>query len=420
MTAVLELTGTDQLKDSQGGKHAPGFDLSTFFSYGFRPFFLSACLFAAFAMTAWLAWIGLHAAAGTVREMTIAMAPHQWHAHEMLFGYSLAVIAGFFLTAVPSWTGSKPVSGLSLIILFAVWCLGRLAMGFSAYLPPLLVAAADLAFVPMLMSLVLRALLGRWSKRNFVFLPILTVLFAANLLTHMEFMDWGPGDVEVGNRLALDGIILLITILGGRVVPAFTTNALRRAGKEALPVSRKPLEILSIGSVAALLVAEIIQPGGTIAGSIAIIATLANALRFMGWRGHKTLGAPILWIIHLAYLWLIVGLAFKAAAHFDLILEATAIHVLTVGAVGSMTLGVMTRAALGHTGRVLRVSGPVTAAYILISLSAAVRVIVPPLMPEFYNEGMVFAGISWVLAFVIVSAIYWPVLTRPRIRVGEE
>lgn len=396
----------------------PGFSLEAFLSYGFRPFFLLSCLFAAISMFAWMAWIGLHAAGGAVRTMTIAMAPHQWHAHEMLFGYALGVIAGFFLTAVPSWTGSKPVSGRVLAALVLVWLAGRLAFWFSAHIPPMAVAVVDLAFVPMLLVLVLRALLNNWSKRNFVFLPILAAIFIANLLTHLEFTELWPGLMNMGNRLGLDAVIVLIVVLGGRVVPAFTTNALRKAGEEAFPVSRRPVEIASVGLVALLALVEIVQPLGPVAGGIALLAALANGVRFCGWRGHKTLGSPILWIIHLAYIWLVAGLAFKGAAHFQMLSEATALHVLTVGAIGSMTLGIMTRAGLGHTGRALRVSAPVVGAYLLVSLSAAVRVAVPPLMPQFYNEGMLVAGVAWMVAFAIVSIVYWPILTQPRQRAG--
>jgi len=396
------------------------FSLKAFLSYGFRPFFLLSCLFAALSMFAWLAWIGIHAAGGAVRSMTIAMAPHQWHAHEMLFGYALGVIAGFFLTAVPSWTGSKPVSGQVLGGLVTVWLLGRMAFLFSAYLPPLAVAAADLAFVPCLLALVLRALLNKWSKRNLIFLPILTAVFAANLMTHLDFTDLAPGFMETGTMLGLNAVVLLIVVLGGRVVPAFTTNALRRAGEERFPVSRTPVEMASILSMAFLVVAEITVPEGPIAGTLALFAAAANGVRLAGWRGHKVLDQPILWIIHLAYAWLVVGLAFKGAAHFELISQATALHVLTVGAVGSMTLGVMTRAGLGHTGRSLRVSPWVTTAYILISLSAAVRVAVPPLIPQYYNEGMLVAGVAWMLAYTFVTLVYWPILTRPWQRPGGE
>ena len=391
------------------------FSLEAFFSYGFRPFFLCALLFAALSMGAWLAWIGLHAMNGQVLRPTIAVAPHQWHAHEMLFGYTLAAIAGFFLTAVPNWTGAKPVSGTMLMALSGVWLLGRVAVWFSSYVPAIVVAVLDLAFIPMLLALVAKALMERWTPRNAIFIPILILFFAANAITHAEWLGWIAGKSSMAYRLALDTAILLITIIGGRVVPAFTTNALRKAGHEILPQSHKPLELLSILSVALLLVVEIVAPMSAVAGAVALIAAIANGVRLAGWCGLKTLREPIVWILHLAYLWLVAGLAFKAAGHFGMMSEATAIHALTVGAVGSMTLAIMTRASLGHTGRHLVVSAPITLAYILISLSSAVRVAIPMWWPSLYNEGMVAAGGLWMLAYIIVSVVFFPILTQPRI-----
>lgn len=208
----------------------------------------------------------------------------------------------------------------------------------------------------------------------------------------------------------------MIVILGGRVVPAFTTNALRRAGETLFPASRRLVEITAVLSVALLALVEIGDDVAAVAGPLVALAALVNAVSLAGGRSHKTLDQPILWIIHLAYARLVAGLAFKAMAHFDLLPEGTALHVLTVGAVGSMTLGIMTRAGLGHTGRALWVSAPVTAAFLLVSLADAVRVAVPAVAPQYYNEGMLAAGIAWILAFGMVSAVYWPILTTPRQR----
>jgi len=395
------------------------FSWEAFFSYGFRPFFLFACLFAALSMSAWMLWIGLHAANAQVLWPTIAMAPHAWHAHEMLYGYTLAAIAGFFLTAVPNWTDAKPVSGGALLVLSATWLAGRAAVWMSAHLPMELVAAVDLAFIPMLLVFVAKALLRRWAPRNFVFIPILTLLFVANALIHAEWLEWIDSGSDIAYGLALNTIVVLIAIIGGRVVPAFTTNALRRLGHEHLPVSRKPLEIAAVVSVIAVLIADLLVDlaglNGTVAVFIAGLAALAHALRLAGWRGHKTLSEPIVWVLHLGYAWLVIGLTLKAAAHFGLLGHAGAFHALTVGAVGTMTLAIMTRASLGHTGRALKVSGATTLAYVMISMSALLRITVPALIAEFYNEGMIAAGLLWVAAFATVSIVFWPVLTLPRI-----
>jgi uncharacterized protein involved in response to NO len=392
------------------------FSFEVFFSYGFRPFFLFGCLFAALSMAAWLAWIGIHAANGEILRPTIATAPHEWHAHEMLFGYTMAMIAGFFLTAVPNWTGAKPVSGPTLMVLVTAWVAGRLVVWFSAHLPAALVAAVDLAFIPLLLVLVTKSLMKRWAPRNFVFVPILSILFAANFVIHAEW----AGLLDDGGRAALgaavNAVVLLIVIVGGRVVPAFTTNALRNAGHKTLPVSRAPLDVASIVLVAALIPIEAFDAGSGLALGVAGTATLANAIRFLSWRGWATRGQPIVWVLHLAYAWVVVGLALKTAAFADLLSPTSALHALTVGAIGTMTLAVMSRASLGHTGRVLVAPGAVVLAYVLVNLSALVRVAVPILAPAYYNHGMIASGLLWLATYVLVSISYWPILTLPRPR----
>lgn len=389
--------------------------LEIFLSYGFRPFFLLAPLWSLVVMIALLSWMGLHQAGGEVLEMTIAMAPYVWHAHEMIFGFAVGIIAGFFLTAVPSWTGTKAVHGGTLGALVAVWAAGRLAMLFSASLPAWLVAVLDLAFLPALAVLVVGALIQGWSKRNFVFLPILALLFVANLLSHLEFLGIYDDGVAMGHRLGIDAVILLISIIGGRVVPAFTTNALRQQGHEDLPVQRQPVNIAGIALVAALLIADLIEPESTVTGGIALAAALANALRLAGWRGLKTLNQPIVWVLHLGFAWLVAGLALKGLAQVtDVIVEATAIHALTAGAIGTMTLAIMSRAALGHTGRPLIVSRWTAFAYVAVGLAALTRVAVPPMFPALYGAGMLLSGGLWILAFATYLTVYWHVLTGPR------
>lgn len=384
-------------------------------SYGFRVFFLLAGLYAALSMAAWLLWIGLHAMNVQVLKPSIAMPVHLWHGHEMLFGYGLAVIAGFLLTAVPSWTGRRPVAGGLLALLSGAWLAARLASWSSAHLPAALVAGLDLAFIAFLGGLVARALLAGWSPRNLVFLPVLACLLAANLLVHFEMLGLIEDGIAVGLTLALDAILVLIAVLGGRIVPAFTTNALRRTGVERLPRSYKPLEIAALASMVLLLLADLAWPGSKLTGAVAATAALCNGLRMIGWRSRLTLGQPILWILHLAYGWLVLGLLLKAVALLSGALsEITAIHALTVGAIGSMTLGVMSRAGLGHTGRPLVAPAPIVAAYGLVSLAALLRVAGPWLAPGFYNEVVMLAGLTWVAAFAIFSLVFWPILTRPR------
>ena len=391
--------------------------LQVLLSYGFRPFFLFAGAYAAIAAAAWLAVLHrLHTGAAPAFPHG-SLPPYLWHGHEMLFGYAGAAIAGFFLTAVPSWTGREPVRGLPLGALALVWLLGRIAMWSAAVLPLPLVAVLDLAFMPFLAVLVVRALSGGWSRRNAIFLPVFAALFAGNVLFHLDAAGIVPGLASRGLLLALDAVLFLIAVIGGRVVPAFTTNALRRAGEQRLPVSRPPVEAAALLSVAALAVADLLAPDGTTAGAIAAAAAVIHAVRLSGWRGHRTLGEPILWIIHLGYAWLVAGFALKALALLGGFLPATAAqHAFAIGAVGSMTLGVMSRAALGHTGRELRAGPPTVAAYLLVSAAALARIAGPALLPAHEPEALAAAAILWIAAFGLFTAVYFPILTRPRKR----
>lgn len=385
------------------------------FEYGFRPFFLGAGIYAAMAMLAWTVWIGAHLIPSLSVPVTIAMPVHQWHAHEMIFGYGLAVVAGFFLTSVPSWTGRRPVAGPLLAVLFGLWVAARLASWFSGWLPPLMVAIPELAFIGMLTILVAQALLSGWSHRNFVFLPVLAGLFVAALLSHMETLGLLPDTTRIGNILGLDTLLVLISVLGGRVVPAFTTNALRRDGVELLPRGADWRDGLAIVAVVAVLLADLVAYGSVASGWIAVVAGLAAAIRMAGWRTSRVLDSPILWILHLGYFWLAIGFLLKGAAiitgEFS---QITALHALTIGAIGSMTIGVMSRAALGHTGRVIKAPPLIVAAYVLISLAAILRLIGAAAGPALYDTAMLLSGGLWIATFLAFTLVFWPILTKPR------
>lgn len=390
-----------------------------FFSYGFRPFFLFAGAYAVIAVGGWTFVLhGIYEGGGPGRFPHGAIPPHLWHAHEMIFGYAGAVIAGFFLTAVPNWTEREPVRGPVLGGLAVAWLLGRAAMWSAAVLPPTAVALLDLLFAPFLGVLVIRALAGGWSKRNVIFLPVFAGLFAANVLFHLEATGAFAGQASRGLLLALDSILFLIAVIGGRVVPAFTTNALRRRGETALPVSRPPVEIAALLSIVALVLADLVAPDGLAVGAIAAVAALIHAVRLAGWRGEKTLADPLVWVLHLGYAWLVTGLGLKAWAILGGALPVTtAAHALTIGAVGTMTLAVMTRAALGHTGRSLKAPAPIVLAYGLVSASALARIVGPALWPEIH-EWIGASAILWLVAFALFTAVFAPILTRARVR-GE-
>ena len=382
---------------------------AAFLSYGFRPFFLFAGIYAVIGMAAWMAWFGFAYALST------DFPPLLWHAHEMLFGYATATLAGFLLTAAPSWTGAEPVRGVPLALLAGVWAAGRAAVWFSAFLPPVLVAAADLAFPALLFAFMVRTLTGGSARHN-VFLVALALLFAANGMVHWERLGLSDDTAAAGHLLAFDVFIVLIALIGGRVVPAFTRGVLAgKGGADPLP-PRPWLDGLAVFSVLAVLVADQLGPDQPAAGGLALAAAALNGLRLVRWQGWRVLDRPIVWILHLGYAWLVAGLAFKGLAQLsDAVDGATALHVLSVGAIGSMTLGIMTRAGLGHTGRALKVAPAITFAYLLLSAAAVVRVGGPMWMDEFRQAAMVTAGVGWCVAFTVFTWVYWPILTGPRV-----
>lgn len=395
------------MREPAGGTTVPPRRIALF-DYGFRPFFLMASLYAALAVPTWLLLM-----TGVVALPT-SLTAMAWHGHEMVFGFALAGIAGFYLTAVPNWTGAAPVRGVRLALLVALWLLARVAMWSSAVLPAGVVAAADLALLPVLAAFVAPALVAAKQPRNLVFLVIPIALETAILLVQLEPLGLADDTAWLGLMLGIDLALLLITIIGGRIVPTFTTNALRARGETRLPRSRPWLDRLAILSMVAMVAAELGDRAAWV-GAAALAAALFNGARLAGWRTARTLNNPLLWVMHLGYAWLVVGLALKAAAGLgDLVPASAALHALTVGAIGTMMMAVMSRATLGHTGRQL-VAHPLTvAAYGLVSLAAILR-IVGAVSPAFYLPLIEASGALWSLAFVLFLWIYAPVLILPRL-----
>lgn len=387
-------------------------------SAGFRIFFLLAGLAAIANGFAWLAWLGIHAFGGAVTKMSIGMAPHLWHGHEMIFGYAMAVVGGFFLTAVPNWTGTPPLHGRPLLLLAATWAIGRAAIWMSAFLPAWVVAVADLSFVPLLAYFAGLALRAKPAPRNLIVLGLLAFLFVGNVLFHLEGLEVASDLASTGLATGVLALTTLIGMIGGRVVPAFTRNALAaRNPAAALPISIKPIETASIVSLWLLLLARLFEAPDAALALIAGLGALANAARLALWRSQDTLHAPILWSLHLAYAWVPLGLAALCLAYAsNILVESAAMHALAIGAVGGMTLAVMTRAALGHSGRALLVAKPVAWAYALVSLAALLRVLGPILEPGQYMTWILGAGAAWTLAFLLYLFVYWPVLTKPSVQ----
>jgi uncharacterized protein involved in response to NO len=373
--------------------------------YGFRPFFLLAGIHAVLAIPLWLSFLS---GAGFAMP---ALAPLAWHAHEMLFGFVAAAVAGFLLTAVPSWTGQRGYAGMPLLALALLWISGRVVLTAPTGLTPFAVAVVDLAFLPALALTILPALRRSGNRRNLVFIGLLATLFASNLHFHLA----GAGKVEP-LMLAVNVVLLMVALVGGRILPAFTSSGLKRRGLD-VRIRRYPLiDNAALAATLAVVLIDLVLPRSIFAAAAAACAALLLALRMSRWQGHRGLKDPLIWVLHLAYLWLPVGLALKAAWLFGAAIPDTSwLHALTAGAFSTMILAVMSRASLGHTGRELSAPGPVVGAYYLIGLAAAVRVFGPMLPVGAGWSWMVASGTLWSLAFLLFCVVYAPILCSPRV-----
>jgi uncharacterized protein involved in response to NO len=375
--------------------------------YGFRPFFTLAGLYAVLAVPAWiLMWLGK-------LSLAPALAPIHWHAHEMLFGFAAAALGGFLLTAVPNWTGQGPIRGRALLVLTAAWLAGRVAMWFSGALDPVLVAVVDLTFLPLLAAFQAPGIVARSARRNGVFVVILLALFAANLAVHLEATGLVDG-ARWGIHLALGILVLAVTLVGGRIVPAFTQGGLKAQGIPAAITPLPRLDVAAIASVALMVVAEAAGAPGPIVGALAAVAALAALARLLRWHGHRTWRWSLLWVLQVGMAWLVAGLALKAAALFDLLPEVMALHALGAGAIGTMILAVMTRATLGHTGRELVAVPGSAVAYLAVAVGALLRVMAP-LAPDAAVGLTIGGGLLWSAGFAVFLWLYGGMLLGPRL-----
>jgi len=378
------------------------------FSYGFRPFFLAAGL-AAFILVPLWAW-SLAAPAA----LPVAWPPSLWHAHEMVFGFAAAAIAGFLLTAVPSWTGRKGFAGWPLVLLFALWLAARLVVAASGLLPRVLVAAVSLSFLPLLMGLLAWPLL-RERNRNTPLLFVLATLWVCQCAFH--WAAW-HSDFDASRQAvvtAINLVLVLVTVIGGRIVPSFTANALRLSGSKVLPRAANWLTPAAVTLMVGIVIVDVLRPGGALAGVVALAAAAVQAARISQWRGLHTLRMPIVWILHLGYAWIPIGLGLKAWA---LLGEnpwgANWLHALTIGAMATMIVAVMTRTSLGHTGRTLEPHRLTVAAYGFLGLATLVRVAGPMVPVVSYLTIVVTSAALWTAAFALYLWVYAPILVGPR------
>jgi uncharacterized protein involved in response to NO len=373
---------------------------------GFRPFFLLAALFALTIVPTWLLVLG-----GTLRAGSY-IDPVAWHAHEMIFGFVVAVIAGFLLTAVANWTQRETLTGAPLLALAALWLLGRVAMIVPERLPDAVPALVDLAFLPMLILVLARPLIASKNYRNFVMLAILSALFAANLVVHLEGLAVLPvGSARRACLAGIDVVLLIMLIISGRVFPMFTRNATGATSIRSITA----LDVACIAAMALLTVLDAFFPQTRLVACAAGFTGTLAAARALHWGAQYSLRQPLVWILHAGYAWLVLGLLLRASAGFDLgVAGSLATHALTVGAVGSLTLGMMARVALGHTGRPLVATPAMTWAFTAINAAALARTIAPLAAPQWYFVTLMAAGVLWTSAFLLFVVVYAPVLIRPR------
>lgn len=384
----------------------------TLLNYAFRPFFLFGALYAVLALALWIA--ALHGAGWTPAVAD----PVLWHAHEMLFGFALGAIAGFLLTAVATWTGRAHICGAWLGALTATWVIGRLAMVAGSGWPVGLVAAADMLFPLLFAGLAAREILGGRSRRNYGIAAIAVAFAGVNLGYHLGLIGVWPTAARVAVLLAAHLVLLLITVIAGRIVPSFTANWLRMRGESALPVVRPMLDRALLALMIAAGLADSLLVAGApllLAASLCLAAAALHAVRLAGWRGPAAKSEPLLVVLHVAYAWLPLGYLLLGLSSLGLpVPRSAALHALTMGGVATMILAVATRVALGHTGRVLAAAPLTVAAYVILNAAVLVR-IVSPFVPGSYLVLIDVAAGGWIAAFALFLWVYWPILTRPRI-----
>lgn len=374
-------------------------DTFSLWALGFRPFYLLAALFAAIAVPVWaVAYSG---------AIELPMPGIWWHAHEMIFGFAVAVIIGFLFTAGRNWTGLDTPTGKPLMVLAGVWLAGRLAMAFGS---GAWVAIVDLAFLPVAAGMLLRVLIKAKSKRNYFVGALPAMLALANLFFHLAALGVIEADPLTAMHLALGLVVLLETIVGGRVIPMFTFNAVRGV-KQWRNVKVDWAAAIATG-IALLLWA---LGAGAWAGAVSLVAAALQAVRLGGWNPLATRGHPILWVLHLAYLWIPLGLALIALTQFGVLPRSAGIHALAIGATGGLIIGMITRTALGHTGRMLIAGGIETAAYALVLIAALVRVLTVGFLPVAQLGGVHAAATLWSIAFLLYVWRYAPFLLRARV-----
>jgi uncharacterized protein involved in response to NO len=381
-----------------GAEAQPVFAL---WNLGFRPFYLGASIFASLSILLWMAEYAGLLPGGYLRDPV-------WHAHEMLFGYTIAVIVGFLFTAGRNWTGQPTPSGALLAGYFVLWIAGRISV-----LTPYPAAAAVInALFPVAAAIGLAVPLARSAnRRNYFFVALLVLLGALALAIHLARIGLVVLPQRASLQVGLDVVLFVIAVMGGRVIPMFTNN-----GVPGVRATRRPLvEKAALGGVLALIAADLAGLDARIVGALALAVAVVHAVRLALWQPWRTTRVPIVWVLHAAYAWIVVYLLLRALAAYGFVAAPLATHALTIGAIGGMTIGMMTRTARGHSGRPLKADGSEVLCFALVQIAALLRVGGGIALPDHYLASVVLSGLCWSAGFALYAIRYWPILTRPRL-----
>ncbi len=368
---------------------------------GFRPFYLAASAFAALSILLWICQY-------TGNLPAAYLATPSLHGHEMLYGYAMAVVAGFLLTAVPNWTGKPTATGGTLAVLVALWLAGRMLV-LMPY--PMAAAAVDAAFPVAIAAAITGPLVQSRNRRNYFLIAILLALGTANLTFHLAQLELFAWPARACLQAGLDIVLLVMAVMAGRVIPMFTNNGIPGVRATRHPVVEK----LALGGVLLLLALDLLPAAPLLVASLALTVALVHAVRLWLWQPWRTLRTPIVWVLHLGYAWIVVHLVLRALAAAGFIAAVFAVHALTIGAIGGLTIGMMTRTARGHTGRPLVADRFECACYGLVALAAGIRVFGGMGLSHMYLATVVASGVCWSAAFALYAVRYWPILSRGRL-----
>ncbi len=373
----------------------------------FRPFFIVAGIWATLAVPFWiLNYFGLLIVADNFDILL-------WHQHEMLYGFIAAAITGFILTAIPNWTGRLPIKNKPLGFLVFLWIVGRIGFLTITIFDVKVTALMDLPFLIVLVLVILREIVSGKNWRNLPVIILISLFTLGNILVHLQLLDVIES-AELGIRLSIFVLSILLALIGGRIVPSFTRNWLSQNQVNRFPSGAGIFDKVCLVSLVVFVIAQIITPYHQLTSLLALLAGLLHGIRLIRWKVWLTLSEPLIWILHVGYMWLSVALVLIGLAGLtDFVPYTSSYHALTIGAFSTMILGVMTRVSLGHTGRTLKATFGTTTIYVFITIASVLRV-----SESFLNDSrnliLSFSGIFWTLSFALFVFIYFPILTQPR------